>query len=124
MIEPDNFEIAEEHAAFRPTGQVTIEQAIQLVADGIASAKQRGICKLMVNICGLTGFESPPIGLRYFFVREWAQIACGTMCIAMVAPQEIIDPQKFGITAAANAGLTANVFTSEQEAFDWLQSIA
>jgi len=38
----------------------------------------------------------------------------------MVARPEFIDPQRFGVIAAANAGLRADVFSSESEAVSWL----
>jgi hypothetical protein len=50
---------------------------------------------------------------------EWASIARG-LRLAVVARAELIDPERFGITVARNRGLSANVFTSEAEAIDWL----
>jgi hypothetical protein len=39
----------------------------------------------------------------------------------MVARPDMIDPQKFGVTVARNAGLTGEVSESEEEARAWLQ---
>jgi hypothetical protein len=123
MSELEFFEITEYHATFRPSGEVSLAEAIQLVNDAIAHARDRGIRKLMVNITELTGFESPPIGSRYFLVREWAQTARGAVSVAMVLRDDFIDPQKFGVTAAANAGLTGEAFTTEEEAVEWLLNL-
>jgi hypothetical protein len=38
----------------------------------------------------------------------------------MITREEMVDPEKFGITAASDAGLRADVFTSESEALAWL----
>ena len=123
MSELEFFEVTEYHATFRPSGEVSLTQAIQLVNDAIAHARDRGISKLMVNVTELTGFESPPIGTRYFFVREWAQTARGAVTIAMVLREDFIDPQKFGVMSAANAGLLADVFTTEEDAEEWLLNL-
>jgi hypothetical protein len=38
----------------------------------------------------------------------------------MVAPPELIDPQKFGVTVAANHSMEGNVFVLEADAVAWL----
>ena len=40
----------------------------------------------------------------------------------MVARAEMIDPNKFGVTVAANRGLVSNIFTTETEARAWLNA--
>jgi hypothetical protein len=40
----------------------------------------------------------------------------------MVARAEMIDPEKFGVTVAANRGLVSNIFTTELEARAWLHA--
>jgi hypothetical protein len=40
--------------------------------------------------------------------------------MAIVAREEIIDPQKFGVLVARNAGLNAEVSVSLSEALAWL----
>ncbi len=53
-------------------------------------------------------------------VREWAAAAQGALRLAMVLQAELIDPQKFGMVAARNAGLVGDVFTEEPQARAWL----
>ena len=120
-MKPEHFEVLEDHAVFRPSGQVSLEQAVHLVTSAITYAREQELRKLMVVTTGLTGFDPPDIATRYFFVHEWARAAGGRVCVAMVARPEMIDPHKFGVTVAGNAGLTSEVFDSEEEARAWLQ---
>jgi hypothetical protein len=107
-------------ALFHSSAEVSLEQGVQMVKDAIISARQEGFKKLLINISGVTGFESPTLGARYFFIREWAAAAEGSVRLALVAPKHMIDPEKFGVLVASNAGLVANIFASEEEALAWL----
>ena len=40
---------------------------------------------------------------------------------ALVADQPLMDPHKFGETVASNRGMSLGIFSTFQEAFDWLQ---
>ena len=123
MNKPEHFEIMEDHAVFRPTGQVSLEQATELVTSAITFACEHQIRKLLVVTTGLTGFEPPNIVTRYFFHRDWAYAAQGKVCIALVARPEIFDFEKIGVIIAETAGLQNNAFTSEEEALAWLKSV-
>ena len=57
-------------------------------------------------------------------MREWARAAGGAVRLAMVARPEMIDPQKFGVTVAANIGLNADVSTSDEEALHWPEELS
>lgn len=120
MSELQHFEIVGDHAESRPTGQVSVDQVVQLVTSAIARAREQHIGKLLVDTRGLTGFESPSIIARYYFVRKWAEASGRVVRLALVARPEMVDPQKFGVTVAANLGFIADVFTSEDEALAWL----
>ncbi len=113
----------EGYAVFRPTGEVSLAQAVQLVTSALVAAREQQIKKLLVVGTGLTGFEPPSISNRYFLMQEWARAAQGSVCVAMVIKPELIDAQKFGVTVGENAGLRNNVFASEQEALAWLQNL-
>ena len=41
----------------------------------------------------------------------------------MVVPGDLIDPDKFAVVAAANFGFTAEVFTGEADALNWLREL-
>jgi hypothetical protein len=117
MSDLEHFEI---HAVFRPTGQVSVEQAADMVTKAIAFARERRISKLLIDATDLTGFEPPSIASRFFFIDKWARAANGAVCVAFVARPELIDPRKFGRTAAANLGFTIDAFTTLEEALQWL----
>jgi hypothetical protein len=121
MSEPEDIELAGDLAFFRPIGQVSVEQAMQLVTSAIVFAKEQRIHKLLVDISGL-GFPSPDLAARYFCSREWARAASKELRLALVARPAVIDPERFGVTVARNSGLVADVFLSEEEALAWLKS--
>jgi hypothetical protein len=125
MSKPTNvtgsIEVSGNCAFYRPIGKVTLEHGAELVDRAIAFARDRLIPQLLVNCTDLTGFPSPSLPERYFLVRGWAKTAQGLVQVAMVARPEMIDPEKFGITVARNAGLTAEVYATEPEALAWLQ---
>ena len=114
-------EVTGECAYYRPAGKATLEQATELVDRAIGFARDRRIPKLLVNCTQLTGFPSPTLPQRYFIVRGWARTAQGLVQVAMVIRPEMIDPEKFGMTVAHNAGLKADVYPTEPEAVAWLQ---
>jgi hypothetical protein len=116
----EHFEVLEGYAVARPEGRVRLEQGTQLVTQAIARAREARIDKLLFNATGLTGFPSPSLAERYFFVREWARAAQGSVRVVLVVRAEMIDPEKFGMTVARNFGMKANVFPTEPEALAWL----
>ena len=123
MQTPDNlehFESVGDRAFFRPVGKMTLREAIQLVTRAITFAGERRIRRLLVNASGLTGFPSPTLPERYFLAREWAAAAPPGLRLALVVCAEMIDPEKFGILVARNAGLDAEVFSDDSDALSWL----
>jgi len=123
MSELQDFEIVGDHAEYRPTGELTLDRAIQLITSGIAFARERQVKKLMVVTLGLAGFQPPSVIERYEFVHEWAKASGYSIRVAIVAHPEMIDPQKFGVTVALNVGFASDVFASEVEALVWLRSV-
>lgn len=123
MDKPEAFEVRGDYALFRPTGQCTLKQAVDWVTSAIAFAREQRIRKLLAVTSDLSGFQSPSVGERYYFIKEWAQAARGFVRLAIVARPEMIDREKFGVTVAANSGLISDIFVSEQEALAWLQSV-
>jgi hypothetical protein len=123
MSELEDFEILKDYAVIRPTGQVTLERAVEMVTDAIAFARGHRFRKLLIDITNLTGFESPGVATRYYTIHEWARAAGGIVCVALVARPEIIDPRKFGTTVANNIGFKADIFTTEEDALIWLERV-
>ena len=121
---PPYFSVMEGFALYRPLGCVTLDEAIALVASAIAHARAEGLRKLMIVASGLTGFKSPHLAERYFFVQEWVRAGGGTVQVAMVTVPEMIDPEKFGVTVGNNAGMINDVFVTEEQALAWLRATA
>jgi len=119
MNTAQNFEFFGDYACFRPSGQVSFEEAIEIVAEGIEFANRYGVKRLLADTRNLTGFPSPGTFQRFTMANRWASISHG-LRLAVIARPELIDPNRFGVTVASNRGLFANVFTSEPEAIAWL----
>src|SRR3954463_7678096 len=120
MIDRDDIKIVGGHAEFAPQFQLSLERAVLLIFDAIAYCRFHEHRRLLLNIKGLTGFRVPTLAERYWFVNEWAVAGGSKVVLAMVAPEELIDPEKIGVTMAYNAGMLANVFLDDNEALAWL----
>jgi len=128
MGELEQFEVLEDCALFRPTGQVSVIEAVQLVTDGIAFARSLDVRKLLVDITRLVGFEPPGVVLRYFIIHQWARAAGRRVKVALVTRPEMVDsekvdPRKIGVAIAADINFTADIFTTEGDALRWLESV-
>ncbi len=123
MNKPEHFEITGDYAAFRPSGEVSLEQAAQLVTSALAYAREQQIKKLLVDITELSGFGPPSLANRYFYTRELADAAQGLVCVAFVTRPEMIDFQKIGGIVAENVGLRIKGFESEEEALPGLKRV-
>jgi len=78
--------------------------------------------RLLADLTAVTGVQPPTLTSRYHFIREWARVSGGFVRLAIAAPVELIEPDRIGVTVAANAGLTANIFADPHEALAWLLS--
>jgi hypothetical protein len=122
LHELDGFVLEGGRAVYRPVGSVSFDEVVALVRAAIAAARSNQARDLLVDTTALTGFSSPDTFQRFLAVVEWAEEARGSVCLAMVARPEMIDPHKFGVTAAANRGLVSNIFTTWGEAAAWLDA--
>ena len=122
MNELQDFEVVGDHAEYRPTGELSLAEAIRLITSGIAFAREQQAKKLMVVTLGLAGFQSPNVIQRFNFIHEWAQASGHSMRVAVVTRPEMIDHRTFGATVAFNIGFASDVFTSEEQALTWLRS--
>jgi hypothetical protein len=122
MDKPEHFEVLATHAVFRPTGEMSLMQAVHLVTAAIVFAREQHVRKLLVVSTGVGGMESPSVADRYYLVREWARAASSVVRVALVARPDIIDTEEFGVLVAKNTGLRYNVFDSEDKALAWLLS--
>ena len=105
---------------FRPRGECSLIEVVELIKSAIALCRNRGVTKLLVDGTGLTGVSIPSLVDRFLMVEEWAQEAKGMVVVVLVVHAEYIHPEKFGVQAAAHFGLMLDVYSSEAEALEWL----
>jgi hypothetical protein len=117
-----DFEQVGTRGFYRPIVQVSFEQAVDMVALAIATARDLGLADMLVNTIGLTGFTPPSVFARYNMSTKWAQNSGSTLRVALVARRELIDPQKIGVLMYQNRGGSGDVFTNEAEALAWLDA--
>ncbi|MDB6122634.1 MAG: hypothetical protein JWQ71_1627 [Pedosphaera sp.] len=117
---PEYLEVNKDYANFCPQGEGSLRETIVLVGNAILFCRKEGILRLLVDLTLRTGHPPPTIMERYWIAQEWAEKARGRVAVGIVVRPEVIDPEKFEVTAALNAGQTANVFTSKSEALEWL----
>jgi hypothetical protein len=117
-----DFEQVGTRGFYRPIAHVTFEQAVDLVAEAMVTARELGLADLLVNTTGLTGFTPPSVFARYAMAGKWTQSAGAMLRVAMVARRELIDPQKIGVLMMQNRGGTGDVFATEAEALSWLDA--
>jgi hypothetical protein len=104
----------------RVHGDGTFVQAVAAVRAGIAAAKAAGARRLLIDGRDVRGFPTPGVGERHWMVREWTAVADPRMRLAFVVPAALLDPELFAVVAAANFGFTANAFTEDAPAREWL----
>jgi hypothetical protein len=109
---------------YRPHGQYSLVEAVELVSAAIAYCRERGVGKLLIDTRGLAGVPIPTLVDRFLMVEEWAAESGGTVVVVMVTSPQYIHPRKFGVKAAAHFGLICDVFTSEEDASQWLHGRA
>ncbi|HEV8592589.1 MAG TPA: hypothetical protein VGQ55_10835 [Pyrinomonadaceae bacterium] len=118
---PEHLSLETSYAVYRPTAEVTLAEAVEMIDRAISYCRDNEIAGLLLDITALSGFGSPSVFDRFSFVRQWAETGAGHVAVSMVAPAAMIDSDKIGITIAMNRGLESDVFTSESEAIEWLR---
>ncbi len=93
---------------------------VERVAGAISYARESGVRRLLVVLTAVSGIQPPKLTPRYRFVRDWARAAEGKVRVAVVISERMMDPGRFGVTVAMNAGMDANVFVDEKAALEWL----
>lgn len=103
-------------AVYRLVGDFRFRQVVERIAAAIDQAYRHGHTRFLVDVADATGFDPPSLADRHWMVRQLAEAAQGKVRGAMVVRPAFIDPQKFGVVAAANFGLVSNVFQRQEEA--------
>jgi hypothetical protein len=101
----------------------TLRDAIRRVADVLTDARAAGHGRLLLDIRGFR-VPVPTLSDRIAFAREWAEAAGGRVMLALVCAPHLIDPERFGVVAAAGFGLRGSVFQDPDEALAWLREQA
>ena len=117
---PEFYALAEGYALWRAPGTLRLPEVVQRITAVITYARATGVRRLLVDVTALTGQPPPQLTARYRFIREWAHASGGLVRLAVVAPVELMEPDRIGVLVAANAGLTANIFEDPSAALDWL----
>ena len=105
---------------YRPCGTASAGQLADMITAALEAACADGARDALVNVVGMTGFESPGPAFRRWAVRRWAATVRGRLRVAVVARREHISPDKPGLLVAAEETLDANIFENEAEAIAWL----
>ena len=117
-----HLEVREGICEFRPRGESSLVEAVELITRAIAYCRDPHIDKLLVVTTGLVGVPIPTLIDRFLMAEEWAEAAKGMVVGALVVSPEYIHPEKFGVRVAAEFGMVADVFTSEADALRWLSN--
>jgi hypothetical protein len=107
-------------AFYRPRGVISPCLLVDLLAYVLQDVRAKGRKEMLLNLSGITGFESPDATFRRWAIKRWARASAGDVRVAMVLKPEYICPERSGIIAAAAEGLHAHVCTDEREALEWL----
>jgi hypothetical protein len=119
---PENFVFHDGFGRYRPIADVCLDRAVSLVDDVLEFCRSHNIGCLLVDVTELSGFSPPSLADRFWIISGWAEKSKGRVVISVVAPAELIQPDKIGVTIAANRGLCMDVFTEEADAIKWLHS--
>jgi hypothetical protein len=120
MVTLEHFQLSEGCAFFRPVGELSLDEVVNLVAHAITLACDQGASKLLVDITQVPGLESLTMLERFFMAERFASVPTKPIKAAMVARPGVINPRHYGVRLARNSGLWCNIFTSEPEAMEWL----
>jgi hypothetical protein len=113
------FDVVGGRAFYRPTGSVSVDDAIRMVGIAIGECRTRGVAQLVADISGLTGYVLT-MSDRLLAIESWAEAAAGRVQLALVMQEATIHASKFGVLVARRRGMTADVFTAEPDAVAWL----
>jgi hypothetical protein len=103
----------------RPCGKVSFHEVTLLALKTLAKARELQLTRAIFYTKDLYGFSVPDITDRYEFVTTLAEEA-GPIKFAVVAHSAMIDFQRFGSIVALNRCFHADIFTSADEAKQWL----
>jgi hypothetical protein len=122
MNKIEHFETVGKRGFYRPQGKVSFELAVEKVAEAMTHARALGLDSLLIDTRGFTGLAPPSIFARHALAVRWAEAAGAHLHVAVVAREEMIDPERIGVVMAQNRGVSGNAFVNEAAALAWLDS--
>ena len=120
MDMPEHFSVEDRYCRYCPLGPYTLVEAVELVTHAIAWCHEHKMPRLLADVTRIYGFPVPTLIDRFWMVQDWAQAGGSTVTVSMVVHAHYIDPGKFGIRAARDAGLHCDVFPVHDDAIAWL----
>jgi hypothetical protein len=120
----EHLEVIDGVCRFRPRGECSLVEAVELINRAIVYCRDRNIARLFADITGLVGVSVPSLVDRFLLAEDWAHEARGMVVVALVVHVEFIHPEKFGARVARDLGLKMDIFSSETDALKWLLSEA
>ena len=121
LTPPEFVELVGDRAFFRPVLTTDFHDALRRCMAAVQWARDAGCNDMIVNVRGISGMEAITTFMRYEVAVAWAQSA-GTMRVALVVPEHLMDPNKFALLMAQNRGVNGDAFVSEAEALQWLNA--
>jgi hypothetical protein len=118
----EHFETIGKRGFYRPKGKVSFELGVEMVAQAMKHARALGLDSLLIDTRGFTGLTPPSIFGRHALAVQWAEAAGAHLHVAVVAREDMIDPDRIGVIMAQNRGASGNVFANEVAALAWLDS--
>lgn len=118
---PEGFTIQGACAYFRPTGDMTWNSFVSLMAQAMAECRAAKVAKLLVDISGTTQAQLTATG-RFEVATALAETWDRSIRFAVLSRPDQADKEHFAEVVARNRGLVCRGFTSEEEALTWLNS--
>lgn len=112
-------EIRDGVGVFRTPDGLALGEIVAQSVGAIDDACRAGIAFVLIDARGLSA-PSPTLADRAAITRRWAAAANGRLQLVVVAPAEMIDPERFGVVSAAHHGLSGQVFDDIDDAWAWI----
>lgn len=107
-------------AWFCASGPQELVDGVHQITDAILRTKAKGLGKLLVDITGVTGVDSPSVEMRFWLMGEFAKAGRGSVRVALVTRRELMSEERFGIAFGMNQGFVSHLFETREAALAWL----
>ncbi|MEO8739591.1 MAG: hypothetical protein ABI537_07810 [Casimicrobiaceae bacterium] len=120
MSAPEHLSADDGYWRYCPLGPFTLVDAVDCVTRAIAWCREHQQPRLLIDLTRIYGFPVPTLIDRFWMAQDWSHASGTLVTAAMIAHAHYIDPGKFGVHAARDAGLSCDIFTLHDEAIAWL----